>query len=360
MRVSTAFSKFESYPNREVSWNRSTSCHGFKAILLAFFGVLVLPVFACAADLVKVSVYQSVSDAGIYIAADKGYFAEQGITIETVQLDSASSVVTALASGQVDVAGGAPSAAIYNATRQGIGIKIVADKGSMSAGAGYIGLVVRNAVADQIKSPADLRGRNVALAGFGVGTTNEIAMSEMLKVAGLGESDLNLQNLSFGDSFAALASGSVDAAYLIEPLLQSAEQKGIGRLFISGDKMYRDQQVAVLLYGPDFATTRKPVAQRFMLAYLKGVRDYNDAFRKDIDRGAIAAILARNTTVKSPALYQAMIMPGLDPNGKVNALGMTNDMRWFLANGYLKGEVDVPKALDSSFAEDAVRKLGVY
>jgi NitT/TauT family transport system substrate-binding protein len=331
---------------------------GLSVIALAICWALSQP--ADAADAVKVSVYQSVSDAGIYIAIDKGYFAEQDIAVETIQLDSVSSVVTALASGQVDVAGGAPSAAIYNATRQGIGIKVVADKGSMQAGAGYIGMVVRSAVADQIKSPADLKGRNVALAGFGVGTTNEVAMNEMLKGVGLNEGDLALQNLSFGDSVAALASGSVDAAYLIEPLMQSAEQKGLGKLLISGDKMYPGQQVAVLLYGPDFAARHKTVAERFMVAYLKGVRDYNNAFRKNIDRAAITAILSKNTTVKTAALYDKMIMPGLDPDGKVNVAGMANDMRWFLAKGYLKQEVDVAKAVDSSFAEDAVKKLGSY
>jgi NitT/TauT family transport system substrate-binding protein len=334
--------------------------HGLTGIRLAIACMLAIPSAATATDQVKVSVYQSVSDAGIYIAIDKGYFAEQDISVETIQLDSVSAVVTALASGQVDVAGGAPSAAIYNATRQGIGIKIVADKGSMQEGAGYIGLVARSAVADQIKSPADLKGRNVALAGSGVGTTNEVAWAEMAKTAGLKEGDVTLQNLSFGDSVAALASGSVDAAYLIEPLMQSAEQKGIGKLFITGDRMYPNQQVAVLLYGPDFAAKRKAIAERFMVAYLKGVRDYNNAFRKNIDRAAIAAILSKNTTVRSLPLYDKMIMPGLDPNGKVNAAGMSNDMHWFLSKGYLKEEVDVSKAIDTSFAEAAVKKLGAY
>jgi NitT/TauT family transport system substrate-binding protein len=336
------------------------TCRGLAGVGLTALGAFLLSSAAFAADQVKVSVYQSVSDAGIYIAADKGYFTEQGIAIETVQLDSASSVVTALASGQVDVAGGAPSAAIYNASRQGIGIKIVADKGSMPDGAGYIGLVVRKAMVDQIKSLADLKGHNIAVAGAGVGTTNEIAFEEMDKKLNLKPADFNLQNLSFGDSVAALASGSVDAAYLIEPLVQSAEQKGIGKLLLSGDKMYPDQQVAVLLYGPDFIAKRKDVAARFMVAYLKGVRDYNNAFRKTIDRAAIVAILTRNTTVRSPELYEKMVMPGLDPDGKVNAKGMDSDMRWFLAKGYLKQEVDVSKAIDTSFAAEAVKKLGAY
>ena len=319
-----------------------------------------LPAGARAADTVKVSVYQSVSDAGIYIASDKGYFREQGIALDLVQLDSVASVVTALASGQVDVAGGAPSAAIYNAVRQGIGIRVVADKGSMRKGGGYICLVVRKGLEDQIKSVADLKGRKVAWSGIGVGTTNEPALEHMLKQGNLRDSDLVLQNLTFGDSLAALASGSVDAAYLIEPLVQSAEQKGIGKLFMTGDRMYPDQQVAVLLYGAAFATARADVARRFMVAYLKGVRDYNDAFVKNRDREAIVAILTRNTTVKTAALYDRMVMPGLDPDGGVNVAGMTEDMNWFLAKGYLKQPVDVAKAVDPSFAEAAVKQLGKY
>lgn len=313
-----------------------------------------------AADTVKVSVYQSVSDAGLYIAADRGYFKEQGIAVDMIQLDSVSSVVTALASGQVDVAGGAPSAAIYNSARQGIGIRIVADKGSMPAGGGYIGLVVRKGMEGTIKTAADLKGHKVAWSGIGVGTTNEVALDHLLKTAGLKEDDISLQNLTFGDSLAALASGSVDAAYLIEPLIQSAQERGLGKLLLTGDAMYPNQQVAVLLYGPAFAQKRADVGKRFMVAYLKGVRDYNNAFRKNVGRAEIVSILSKNTTVKKPELYDKMVMPGLNPDGAVNVEGMKADMQWFLSKGFLKEAVDVTKVVDNAFVEQAVKELGPY
>jgi NitT/TauT family transport system substrate-binding protein len=330
------------------------------AVAVLGAAVLAPSASALAADTVKVSVYQSVSDAGLYIAADKGYFKEQGIAVELIQLDSVSSVVTALASGQVDVAGGAPSAAIYNSARQGIGIKVVADKGSMSKGGGYIGLVVRKGLEGTIKTAADLKGRKVAWSGIGVGTTNEVALDHLLRAANLTESDISLQNLSFGDSLAALASGSVDAAYLIEPLVQSAEERGLGKLLLAGDAMYLDQQVAVLLYGPDFVNKRADVARRFMVAYLKGVRDYDNAFGKNIGRAEIVAILSKNTTVKKPELYEKMTMPGLDPDGAVNLDGMKADMQWFLSKGFLKEPVDVTKVVDASFVEFALKELGRY
>jgi ABC-type nitrate/sulfonate/bicarbonate transport system substrate-binding protein len=123
--------------------------------------------------------------------------------------------------------------------------------------------------------------------------------------------------------------------------------------------MYLNQQVAVLLYGPEFSR-RADVAQRFMKAYLRGVRDYNDVFFKNRDRAGIIDILSKNTNVRKPELYATMVMPGLDPNGAVNVAGMTSDMAWFLSKGFLKEPVDVSKVVDTSFAESAVKQLGPY
>jgi hypothetical protein len=39
---------------------------------------------------------------------------------------------------------------------------------------------------------------------------------------------------------------------------------------------------------------------------------------------------------------------------------MRSDMEWFLAKGYLKEPVDVAKAVDMSFVEHAIQKLGRY
>ena len=335
------------------------ACHLIAAGLWLSLAMGATAGAARANDQVKVSVYQSVSDAGIYIANDRGYFKTESIDIDLIQLDAVSSVVTALASGQVDVAGGAPSAAIYNAARQGIGIRIVADKGSLRPGHGYLGLVIRKGLEGEIKTVRDLRGRKVAWTGYGSGTTNDVALDRLLQMASLGESDIQLQNLSFSDSLAALATGNVDAAYLIEPLMQSAEQRNIGKILLTGDQIDPDQQVAFLLYGAGFCK-QADLAERFMRAYLRGVRDYNDAFGKDKNRAEIVDILSRNTNVRKAELYATMVMPGLDPNGTLNIAGMTRDMAWFFSKGFLKQEVSMPGVVDDAYRENAVKQLGRY
>jgi NitT/TauT family transport system substrate-binding protein len=326
-------------------------------IIAGLFLLLCACARAVAADHVNVSVFESVSDAGIYVALDRGYFAHEGVDVALSQLDATTMVTTALVSGEIDVAGASPSAGVYNAIGQGVPIHIVADKGRMPPGNGYIGLVVRQGLVDQVKRVADLKGRRLAWAAYDVGGTNAVALDHLLRLGGLQAQDVEPVNLSFADSLAALASGGVDAAYLIEPLVQAATARGIGRVLLTGDQIYADQQVAVLLYSPGFREKRPDVATRFMTAYLRGVRDYDDAFAGKGDRAAIVAILAAHTTVRDPAMYDRMAMPGLDPNGQVNLAGMQDDLRWFQTNGLVKGSPNVSQLFDDSFVKAAVQRL---
>src|SRR3954469_9404197 len=130
---------------------------------------------------VKIGSYVTVSDAGLFVAAEKGYFREQGIEPIFSRLDTGSVVMTSLASKDIDVAGGSPGAGIYNAARQGIDVKMVADKGSARPGFGYISFVTRPDLASVVKTGADLRGRVMAVTGYFDGATMEVATGRLLK-----------------------------------------------------------------------------------------------------------------------------------------------------------------------------------
>jgi len=330
----------------------------FFTLLLAAtaaFGVYA----ARADDLVKVGVFQSISDAPIYIAAEKGYFAEQHLKVEVQKIDSSATVTTALASGDIDVSGGSPAASIYNAVRQGVPLRIVADKGSTLPGHGYFAFMVRKDLADKIKTPADLRGRTLAATGYLAGSSNEVTIHHLLAPAGVKESEVHIVAMSFPDIVSALGSGAVDAAPLIEPLVTIAVDKGFAVVWKRADEVYPSQQYAALIYGPGI-TKRPDVATRFMIAYLKGARFYNDALTGKVPRNDLIAILTKDTTVKNAALYDKMKLPGIDPNGRLNEAGMSEDMKFFVAEGRMKEMVDIKKVVDTQYSEAAVAKLGEY
>jgi len=312
-----------------------------------------------AADMVRVGAYSSLSDAGFYIAQDKGFFAEQGIAVQFVQVNTGAEMMTQLVSGDLDVSGGAPAAGLYNAARQGIELKIVADKGSTHPGYGYFAFVVRKDLADKIKQPADMRGRLLAVTGYGVGANSEVTIGRLMESGGVKENEVNQVNMQFPDILAALGTGKVEIGVLIEPLATEAVEKGIGVIWKRADEIYPDQQYGAVMYGPGI-TKRPDVAKRFMIAYLKAVRFYNDALSGKASRDELVAILTRNTMVKDPSMYRAMAFPGLDPNGTLNVPGMEADVKWWVAAGRMKQSVPVAKLIDASYAEQAVAALGPY
>jgi NitT/TauT family transport system substrate-binding protein len=105
--------------------------------------VFAFPSVSSAADRVTVGHTNSASDVGVFVAQDNGHFAAAGIEVQLEGFDSGSRMSAPFASGDLDVGGGATSAALYNAVGRKIGIRIVADKTSSPPGRTNLSVVVR-------------------------------------------------------------------------------------------------------------------------------------------------------------------------------------------------------------------------
>jgi NitT/TauT family transport system substrate-binding protein len=313
-----------------------------------------------AAQLTKLQVglVGGISDAAFYIANDKGWFKEQGIEIAITRFDSAAQMVAPLGTGQLDIGGGAPSAGLLNAIARDVPLKIVADKGNMDPGHGYEAMMVRKEQADKFKSPADLKGKKVAITARNI--SPEVTLDAFLRSGGLSVKDVQIVTMAHADMGQAIANGSIDMGMPIEPFVTQFAEKGIASIWRRNDEVFPRQQVAVVLYGPKFASDRPELAKKFMLAYLKAIRYYNDAFSKrDVaKKKEIIKILASNTAVKDEALYDKMVMPGLDFNGRVNLDTLGFQQNYYLANGAQKTRVDLDKAVDNQYVDWAAQKLG--
>ncbi len=307
---------------------------------------------------VRMGKLPTVSDSGMHLAVEKGYFAEEGLDIESIPFDSAAQMVAPLGAGQLDAGGGSTSAGLYNAISRELPLKIVADKGSFPPGAGWLTLLVRPDLADQIRDYGDLRGRKIAINQFG--TTNDIAIETALKKGGATLQDVELVQLPFADMNTALANRNVDVALQNEPFLATAVEQGIGVKFHSIDEFYPYMQFSVILYGPHFVRDNPDAARRWMVAYLRGVRDYNDAINKGINKDETVRLIMKQVTIRDASLFDKMAPIGLDPDGKVNAEGVRSDLRWFVDRGLVQNPPDLDRVLDPSFAEYAVSRLGPY
>lgn len=310
---------------------------------------------------VPVGISPVMSSAAMFIAKEKGYFEEQGIEVLINPFKaSGAKMVPFLASGQLLVAGGNINAGMYNAIANDIPIKMVADKGTVSPGHGYLALVVRKDHIDsgRYKDFKDLKGFTMAVTAQGV--SQQIATEAYLKKAGLRLDDIKLVTLAYADMNIALANKSIDATVQIEPFVAAAAKNNIAVRVAGDDEVYPNQQSAAIFYSPLFIEKHPQQARGFMVAYVKGLRDYNDAFEKGRGRDEIIAILTKYTRITDRAVYDDVVPVGLSADGALNVESLKYDAKWYHEHGYLKGMPDIDTIVDTTYIRHAVDVLGAY
>ena len=117
---------------------------------------------------------------------------------------------------------------------------------------------------------------------------------------------------------------------------------------------------AVLTYGPGLLEGPAEVGQRFMVAYLRGARDYNAAFKRGVGRAEIVQILMKHTSVKDAAMYERMGLSYIDPDGALNLANLTDQEAFYADFGAIPTRIDVQTLVDNRFREGALQRLGPY
>jgi len=226
-------------------------------------------------------------------------------------------------------------------------------------------LMVRKDLVDsgRYKSFADLKGMKVAIGAPGTGTAS--ALNEALKKGGLKYSDVDVVYIGFPEHLPTYKNKGIDASITNEPTMTRAIEDGVAVRVAGNDITYPDQQTAVTFYADNFIRNRRDVAERFMRAYLRGVRMYNDALKDGRLAGPkaneVIPILVKYTTIKDESMFRRMVPSYCNPDGEVNVTSLKKDLEFFRELGLIeKKDASVDGVVDSSFAKAAVAKLGPY
>ena len=332
---------------------------------IASFAMFVLSLcastYANAQTAVRFGSVGGLTDAGVYLADEFGYFKQAGLSVAIKRMASAPALVTALATDQLDVAGISITPGLYTAINQGIGLRVVGDKQSFRKGFAATRMVVRAALAkpSRQESVRDLKGKVIAVSAKG--SSSFFNIYQILNQAGLKLEDVKIIEMAYPSMIAALSNGAVDAAYVIEPFLsESIRQKiavevgEVGSLVEDGKSILS----VPLVYSEAFAK-KNDIAQSFMTAYVNGVRHYNDAFVKGIDKDRIITILSQKSGVDRGTIRDSF-PAGLDPNQFVDEPMLEPYQSFFLSLRMMPAPADLKKLIDSSFARKAVEALGPY
>ncbi len=299
---------------------------------------------------VPISIY-----APLFVAKEKGYYAEQGLDVSLESFAGGGDLVALTATGDLDAAASGAGPAFWNAAAAGLSVSVVAPGHSEGSPVATPLMISREACeSGEITRVADLRGKKVAVNARGA---TEYWLGQALATDGLTIDDIDLQTLPFPDAVAALASGALDASMVAEPVATEAEQQGLAVRLLA-DFPVQDVQPTVIVGNDTFIADHPDAMQGFVTAYLKACRDLAGPGFKDPTN---LAIIEKYTSVPAP-LVGAAVQPVYSVNGHIDTMGLSKLQAFFRERGQLEydEEIDPANLVDDRFVQAAVTELGPY
>jgi len=117
--------------------------------------------------------------------------------------------------------------------------------------------------------------------------------------------------------------------------------------------------LSMVAYSPQFANEQTQAATGFMVGYLRGVRDYYEAFHVQHNRQAAIDILVQRTFVTDPHVWETAPPTTTDLNGDVDLEILRRSVAFYVQQGFMSGPgPDVTTLVDSRFTLAAAQQLG--
>jgi NitT/TauT family transport system substrate-binding protein len=287
--------------------------------------------------------------APVFIAEERGYFAEAGFEVQYTPFDSGALMVAPVAAGQLDVIPAVPSPSLFNALARGVALTAVAVQSSASNS----GLMVRKELWDsgEVRGMPDLRGRRVS---FNVeGSPVDYALRLGFRRFGMGVQDVDVQRLSNSDTAPALANGAVDAGILPEPGPVLIETRGIGTRLARASEMVSPQTGSIIVIGPSMRDRGDAVITRFVSAYVRGLRDSLAAMQGDhIVDPAVLTILSKWTNLPAETIMRAEAI-AVPPDGRLDLDDLNRQQDFWAEEGLIPTRTDLSKFVEYKYVDAA-------
>jgi NitT/TauT family transport system substrate-binding protein len=299
----------------------------------------------------KVATQPYLAFAPFFIAEGEGYFIEQGLQIEFVQL-APEEVIPAVVTGEVDVSAALATAGLLNAIGRGGKMKVVADLGYIDpAGCSVMALVGSRVLAEagELDSPDQIKGR---LVDVFLASAKHYFLDKLIATVGLTLEDLTLTDIPSPAEADALHKGTLDLATPTEPWRTRLLRAGHRPVLAPIQEVVPDAQFVLVLYSPNLLGEDPDAGKRFMTAYLKAVRQYNQGKTK-----RNLEILAEHTGLDQALLEEACWM-AIRNDGTINVESVLDFQDWALEKGYIDNPVTEDQFWDPSFVEYANQVLG--
>ncbi|MEN6438333.1 MAG: ABC transporter substrate-binding protein [Syntrophobacter sp.] len=281
--------------------------------------------------------------AKIFIAKEKGLFAEEKIDAELIEFINSADGLTALRSGKIDVGSFGTTAPLVHVA-QGADLRFIG--GMMGEDAA---IIVKPERAQSIKSIADLKGKKVATVRL---ATGDAVFRGALDKAGISwKDDLQVFELKSPPAvMEAVKSGEVDAGVTWGPHDFTAEKNGLV-VVIRSRSLSPGHPCCRIILLKETLQKDTGVWIRFLRAILKAEK-FTKENREETVEIILKYIKLDNETIRK-AFYEGYLEQATDPN----KAGVEDFWRIMQRSGFVASQLDIAPFIETSLYKSALDSL---
>ncbi len=309
-----------------------------------------------AAEKITISALTFVSSSPLFIAQDRGYYADEGLEVEFKFFRAAQPVAVSIASGDADFGVTAFTGGFYNLAGKGA-LKVIGAQSREEPGYNFSAYIASNQAYDAgFDSPEKFPGKSLGMTQKG--SSFHLMIGMLAEKLGIDLDEIQLKSLEkVPNMIGAIKSGQVDSIILPAHIATKLERDGSARI-IGWVQQYTPYQLGGLFTSTRNVEERRDVVERFVRAYQRAAADYAEAFMQTDAAGnrvfgekaeALIPIIEKYTKAK-PASIKAGA-PFIDPQGRLKVQSIHDQVAWMQAQGLVAKDVDPAGFVDLSFIE---------
>ncbi len=215
---------------------------------------------------VKIGYLPSDHDAALFVADKQGLYADKNITAELVQFNNGGDLMTAMASGEVDV-GYVGIAPVLSSVSKGVPVKVISS--AQTEGSGIV--VTKDS---GINSAADLKGKSIATPGEA--SIQHVLLSYYLKKNGLSTNDLNISAMKVPSMNDALKTKQIDGIITFQPYVSIAANDTSNVVLENSSGILPNHPCCVVVASDDFIKNHEDKAKDIVDIHKNATKFIND------------------------------------------------------------------------------------
>ena len=178
-----------------------------------------------SSDTVTIGYLPSDHDAALFVADAQGQYEKEGINTKLVQFNNGGDLMTAMASGDVDV-GYVGITPVLSSIEKGVPVKVIS--AAQTEGSGIV--VAKDS---GINSVSDLAGKKIATPGEA--SIQHMLLTYYLTQNGMSINDVKVSAMKVPSMNDALRTGKIDGMITFEPYVTIAKENGAKELVDSSE-----------------------------------------------------------------------------------------------------------------------------